>query len=109
MPEEIHNFIPPAINIAELPFETKSLREQLVIFLDTLVEDPDGSRDHLPAVMGPDRSYQAADKSQQREHIHKRFRGPYLRSLQRQRLRCKRRIHVQKIGKLYSTRCNTSG
>lgn len=34
--------LPPKLDIAELPFETKHLRESLVLFLDSLVEDPSG-------------------------------------------------------------------
>jgi hypothetical protein len=43
MPEEKHDFRPPSIDIAELPFETKSLREALANFLDKLVEDAGGT------------------------------------------------------------------
>lgn len=42
MPEEQHDFRPPAIDIAELPFETTHLREALTRFLDKMVDDPRG-------------------------------------------------------------------
>lgn len=39
-----HDLRPPAIDIAELPFETKHLRESLARFLDLVVDDQGGSR-----------------------------------------------------------------
>ncbi|ACM19074.1 GIY-YIG domain nuclease, putative [Geotalea daltonii FRC-32] len=38
MPEEQHDFRPPTLDIAELPFETKHLREALTSFLDKVVD-----------------------------------------------------------------------